>query len=149
MRRLALLLALAPLLVPASPAGEIYKWVDPQGKVHYGDRAPAAGAHKLDVPVTRDDAADASAAESRREKRDRLLRAFEKERRARDAQRAEEKRQRAEERRRCRTAQDNLQRVREAAYLYKRDEKGERVIYSDEQRREATKKWERAVEQWC
>ncbi len=38
------------LLIPALAAGQVFKWIDTEGKVHYSDR-PIAGAEALDVPV--------------------------------------------------------------------------------------------------
>lgn len=40
----AALLAASP-----SPAADVYKWVDEQGKVHYGDRPAGKDASKLDI----------------------------------------------------------------------------------------------------
>ena len=60
----------------AANAGEVYKWVDPQGKVHYGDRpkhdaeqimsAPAGSGEATDPEATK--AADARALECGRKK---------------------------------------------------------------------------------
>jgi hypothetical protein len=38
------------LLIPALAAGQVYKWIDTGGKVHYSDR-PVAGAQPLAVPL--------------------------------------------------------------------------------------------------
>jgi hypothetical protein len=50
-----LLVALLPALAP----GEVYKWVDEKGRVHYGDRPPAAQAPEAltDISVYEPDAA--------------------------------------------------------------------------------------------
>jgi len=45
MRRIALLLCLAALPLRA----EVYRWVDEQGQVHFGDRAPRPGSEPLAV----------------------------------------------------------------------------------------------------
>jgi hypothetical protein len=47
MRRFLLTLS---LLIPALAAGQVYKWIDTDGKVHYADR-PVAGVEALGVPV--------------------------------------------------------------------------------------------------
>ena len=44
------LLLTSLLLVPALAAGQVYKWVDTNGKIHYSDR-PVTGAETLGVPV--------------------------------------------------------------------------------------------------
>jgi len=38
------------LLVPTLVAGQVYRWVDPDGTIHYSDR-PVTGADTLGVPV--------------------------------------------------------------------------------------------------
>ncbi len=40
----ALLALLAILAAPASAAGDVYKWTDAEGRVHFGDRPPADAA---------------------------------------------------------------------------------------------------------
>jgi hypothetical protein len=39
-----------PLLIPVLAAGQVYKWVDASGKVHYSDR-PVSGAETIGVPL--------------------------------------------------------------------------------------------------
>ena len=38
------------LLIPSLAAGQVFKWIDTEGKVHYSDR-PIAGAEALGLPV--------------------------------------------------------------------------------------------------
>lgn len=38
------------LAAAVAQAGEVYKWKDKDGRIHYGDR-PKAGAQALDIPV--------------------------------------------------------------------------------------------------
>lgn len=59
MRLLALLLVCLLVAGPAS-AGKVYRWVDAQGRVHYGDR-PAPGARDLQQLDTPRPAAGAAA----------------------------------------------------------------------------------------
>lgn len=47
MRRLLIALS---LLIPALAGGQVYKWVDSNGKVHYSDR-PVTGAETIGIPV--------------------------------------------------------------------------------------------------
>jgi hypothetical protein len=63
---LLLLLAVTPLA-----AGELYKWVDEDGTVHFSDRKPADGAERVDLeplnvadPVDTDGTAGAAATDS-------------------------------------------------------------------------------------
>ena len=50
---------------PAQPAGNVYKWKDASGRVHYGDQAPTPKADPMKLPVDRPSDADARAARER------------------------------------------------------------------------------------
>lgn len=56
--------ALLALAAVAAQAGEVYKWKDKDGRVHYGDR-PKHGAQAVDIPVAPplDPAAEKAAAD--------------------------------------------------------------------------------------
>ncbi|MEL7448800.1 MAG: glutaredoxin family protein [Pseudomonadota bacterium] len=45
-------LALAVLLPCVSPGGEIHRWVDENGQVHFGDKPPASGTNETIEKVT-------------------------------------------------------------------------------------------------
>jgi len=57
MKYIGLLLACLAIILPGSVQGEVYRWVDRAGKVHYSDTPPPANIHdverkKLSAPVT-------------------------------------------------------------------------------------------------
>ena len=96
---LALTLAVASAVVTA----EVYRWVDADGNVHYGDRPPAAGvdSRTLSLPPAPVEEAD----QARRSlKQRRLLEAFESERDQRDQAEAEAAAARRERARVCENA---------------------------------------------
>ncbi|MGE0384255.1 MAG: DUF4124 domain-containing protein [Gammaproteobacteria bacterium] len=143
-------LAGALLLYCGACAGAgVYKWVDAQGKVHYGDRPGAGNAAPLsirsgapvDTPVP-DEAA-------RREKRDRLLNAFAEEKAEKKAKAAEAGKKRAEGQRNCRIAQQRLRDAQDAGFLYEYDDKGERRIFSNDERAAAQARAGADVNKWC
>jgi len=143
--------AIAVLLVGALPvsaaAADIYKWIDADGKVHYGDHAPDRNAHKLEI-----DSAAAPAdpgREARRKKQQRLLDALEKEHRDLEAKRAKEKEDAARREKNCLAAKDKLRSVQNASYLYVLGKDGRRRIISDAERTKVTTRWKEAVKQWC
>ena len=133
------------LALPLAVAGEIYKWTDAEGNVHYGDR-PSGAANEERVPISSaptDPARVQAMVEARRETRaaERGARAAEREGEASP----EEQRAAEEERaRKCADARERLQRFVTSRRLYREDENGERV-YLDEAESQAMR--DRAQEQ--
>ena len=75
-------LLIIPFLCLSLPAvAEVYRWVDPDGQVHYGERPPPQGARKIELPEASESSPqpDREAAE-RRARQQRLLDAYEHER---------------------------------------------------------------------
>jgi hypothetical protein len=83
------------------------------------------------------------------EKRDRLLRAFDVERRQAQQQAAEEKATRAERDMKCKHARDQLRLVNRAGRIYNADADGNRVVQSDEAYAETVRQAEDYVAHWC
>lgn len=140
--------SLLALAAAVANSGEVYKWVDSKGKVHYGDRPQNQQSSKLKIKET--ERSDTALSDTeRRAKRDKLLQIYADER-AEAKRTAEEKKQRlAQARRNCNRAKDNLEQIRNAGYLYEIDENGERIIHDTDQRQVATLQAEAAVKQWC
>lgn len=131
--RLATALALVLLIGPAS-AG-IYRWVDAEGKVHYGDRPPA-GQESSAVTVSPGPATDPDRG-ARAEKQRRLLEAIEAERAERELEEADADRARQELAARCTNARRTLANLERANLVYTTDESGERAYVGDDERARA------------
>jgi len=58
----SILIALSVLACAAASAGEVYKWKDKDGRVHYGDKPKTGEAQSVIVDSSKDDAADPAAA---------------------------------------------------------------------------------------
>ena len=133
----SILAAVLALTLAGTPAlAEVYKWVDAEGNVHYGDRPPSSGeqSHSLELPPAPDRDSDHGA---RSRQQQRLLEAFEAERTERElaeAEAAEAKRERAHE---CDQARRTLANFERANIVYTTDESGARSYMSDGERREA------------
>lgn len=105
------------LALLATPVGaDVYKWTDAQGKVHYGDRPPT-----LDTPkpfnLQASEAAEARAAEARRQAADEAARKRLEAGKAQEAKAAEEAARVAETQRKaenCRRARGNLELLQRA-----------------------------------
>lgn len=135
------------LLGPQAAARDVYKWIDANGKVHYGDRPDAAVAEKIEVRVA-EPRPDESAA-ARDEKTRRLLKQLEQER-AEDAEAqariAEEKAMRRDN---CLKARDQLEKYRTASYLYEDAEGKDHRVLTKEERAEAEAAAQTEVDKWC
>ena len=134
----------------SATANEIYKWVDDEGNVHYGDR-PTSNDQAEVVALTyqRADSSSASrrgsaqgdAAATLQEKR--AARAEAKKTAAEAAAAAEEKKQR------CDTYRSQLETMVQARRLYREDEGGERVYLDEDQTTAARQRVEELIAEHC
>ena len=125
----------------------IYRWVDADGKVHFGDRPPAAETkEEMTIPQT---PASPGTSSDRATDRKRLLEQIQTER----ENRREEARKRADKKkereRRCVLAKDRLRIYTESSSLYDLTQDGERRVLSFEERERVTTNAEQAVKRWC
>ena len=133
-----LVAVLALMLAGSAASADVYKWTDPNGNVHYGDRPPASGEHTDSISLSPAPGVDADYGE-RSLKRRRLLEAFEAERAERhrlENEAALAKRDRA---RQCEQARQMLADIERANMLYTTDEDGKRVYMSDDERHRAAR----------
>ncbi len=144
------LLLVTPLY---TSGGEIYKWVDKHGKVHYGDRPHSEGSEIIqlkDNPEIESGATGAAPTDAeRREKRRRLLEAFQQERAEKQAAAAKKTAEKKELRKKCTMARQELREMKEAGYLYDYDESGNRVILSKDERAKAVADLKRKIDKRC
>ncbi len=130
-------------------AGEVYKWVDESGQVHFTDRPPSLQAEKLDLKFQSVPSTPALSEAQRAERQRRLLDAFAKERAETKSQAEAALAQKELRQRNCATARERRKELREASYLYDHDEAGNRVILDDQERHRAEEQAETAVRKWC
>ena len=151
--RLPITTALSMLgLLFSAPAigGEIYKFVDAQGNVHYGDRPSGdPEEERLEVVSRATDPAAVQAAVDRRREQDevrnqkQILRENQKQE-AREERAAAEKRE-AE----CTAQRERLERYARSQRLYRRDENGERVYLDGAEREAAESALRQHIETTC
>jgi hypothetical protein len=133
------------LACPAS--GEVYRWVDEHGRVHYGDRPPAENAERIRI-------APAPAGDpelDRRRERGVLLRKVLEEDRALRADERRAAREAGRDRRaRCDAARTRLERARRASYIYEpTDDPDNPRILVDTERAELELRLESDVRRYC
>lgn len=129
------LLAICALCLAFPAPADVYRWVDDNGQVHYGERPPLEGADRVDLP-TREAAPtnqDADAAR-RRERQQRLLNAYEYERAQKKADAARLAEQQRADAERCRVLQQRWRRLSHGGPVYIRRADGGRDFLSEQQR---------------
>lgn len=144
--RFAIVLALVGM--SGSGYAEIYKWVDEQGRVHYGDK-PHAQAESIHVEGQGEPAKAAPDDTARREHQQRVLKSMQMERERKQALRRQVRAAAEEAEQRCAEARQRLADINGAGFLYRKNARGERVILSDEERAQAAAQAEAAVKHDC
>jgi len=130
-------------------AGGVYKWVDEQGRVHYGERPPASS-QSQEMQLKQQPTQGLSVDEpSREEQQQRLLRAFEEERAQKEEAKQKSKAEAAERERNCGRARDRLTRYQRSGFIYDIDQQGNRRILNDAEREATMREAEAAVRHWC
>jgi len=128
-------------------AAGVYRWVDEQGKVHYGDRPPGE-ANFAPVEI---EAAPTPAPENerRKAKTQRLLDALESERAQAQAKAAQAEAEQARKARNCEAARRQVAFYERANSLFRRGPDGKRLYLSDEERARTQSQARSLVDKWC
>lgn len=130
-------------------AGGVYKWVDANGGVHFGERPPP-GAQSQEMPMQVAPIAPSNDDEAARdEKRQKLLNAFDQDQAQQQAQAQQQKQQEAVRARNCAIARDRLRGLTDSNRIYTLNADGTRHYYNDSQRSAAIQSARSAVDQWC
>ena len=132
------LMAACLVALPLPTSAVVYKWVDENGKVHYGERPPA-GVHKQPVKVhnnpgaTQSSGAPSTAERLRKQRK--LLKAYEADRAEKREHKARLAKQKAALKAHCEKMQKYLQQESSAKYLYRQDKDGNKLPVSDQERK--------------
>ena len=115
-------------------SAEVYRWVDANGRVHFGDRAPADGkAEALDMPQAgKDAAATPDVSEQQlRERQQRVSRVLEEERLEKEQQKAAQKQQEAEKKAYCERFRNRMERLDASSQVYTENKDGTIKYWKD------------------
>lgn len=138
------------LIAPIAAHAGVYKWVDENGKVHYGD-SPQASQPSVEMRI--DETAPAPSFSddvlSREEKRERLLQSMEEDRLEKQEKRDKQKAENEKNRQKCNRYRDRMRHYERANALYKLDKDGNRVYISDGERARATKNLQANIKKYC
>jgi Domain of unknown function (DUF4124) len=145
MKKLAVIFS-ACIFVSMSVTAEIYKCIDSSGKTQYGDK-PCKGESSIFTPKA-GPKADKNI-EERREKTQRLLRAYREEYAQEKQKTAELKAEKEKRVENCRRARNRYQQVTSAGRVYRIDKDGNQTDFTDEERADAAASAMAGIKQWC
>ena len=146
---LFLFLVLAPLTLRA----EIYKWVDEDGNVHFGDRAGHGEAVELTIKGEEDKKTSyedsGGKGFAREEKRQRILDAMNEDREEREKLKEDERIQQKNKKIQCAQLRDKMRRLKTATGLYNLDENGNRIFLSNKDRGKSEGNLKKVIDKHC
>lgn len=130
-------------------SGEIYKWTDDDGSVHYEDRPLGDQVERVDIisRSTNNSSVQASI-DARRERED--LRAEARSKRSEDSKTAAEDQMASEQRAtKCQESRARMESYLQARRLYNQDDAGERVYLDEDQVMKARAKAQEQIQKYC
>jgi len=148
-KRILSLLVMLGLSFAAS--AEMYRWVDAQGKVHYSDSPPPAGAKSSKAISTPPPAAPASpgAAPKTWQEKEMDFRQRQSTQAEAQAKKAKEEAEAKQKKENCEAARKNLQTLESGQRVATTNEQGEREYMDDAARQKAINDARKAVDSWC
>ncbi|MCP3869982.1 MAG: DUF4124 domain-containing protein [Gammaproteobacteria bacterium] len=144
-------------VVSTGNSAAVYRWVDENGRVQFGDRPPRdkeVNQITIKTAPTPSSTAPAPSTESvdtkeRLEKQQRMLDAYRDERFEKQAESKERKKQEEDRARECAYARDRLSRYQGASSIYEPMPDGTERTLSDEERKSTIAGTQRAIERLC
>lgn len=125
-------MALLALLGTQSTQAGVYKWVDKDGSVHFGDQPPAEVKQKMEVkPPPKGVAAPASGANPAAQDAEFRKRQIDRTEREKKAEAADKAKSDKEER--CRKMKTSVEEMQSGFRLYDYDKNGQRYYLDDQQ----------------
>jgi hypothetical protein len=132
----------------AALSGEIYKWTDEDGNVHYEDRPTGDDVQLVAVSSNTDNSAVRASIDARRARE--TARADARSKRDEDAQTAaEEQLAEAERAEKCQDSRSRMETYLTARRLYKEGDDGERVYLDESQIMDARSKAQDSIQKYC
>ncbi len=137
------LLFMGILLLALPVTAEIYKWVDDEGNVHFGDK-PQSKANAETVKIDK-----FTPDQSYRTRMESIKQNVESQREESMDSKVEQQKVASENARRCQQAKRRLTPLREKIRLFRYDDAGERKYVSDSERTSEIKQLEAIVKRTC
>jgi len=125
---------------------EIYKWVDEQGNINYGDK-PVVNSNEMQVDVK--DKGNVKISNTREKNRQKLLDAYHQDQKRENKEKQEQKKQKKKRQRDCVQAKDYMKTYERARSLYNLDKDGNRVTMTDKERKKSTAELKKYIQKNC
>lgn len=150
MKQFMLLLCIALLwTTPGAFAGKIYKWIDNDGKVHYGERPPDGKGQQITPPKAPPRAATpAVTSDSQHDATQKLLESFDKDRKAKAEAKARTAKEQEVRAKNCSRARKRVATL-SMGRIFEVDDNGERHYLSDAELDQRRQKAQATIEKWC
>jgi len=127
---------------------DIYKWTDKQGNVHFGDKPGNKPAALYKIP--KNNTANVSITNKERtKKRKKLLDSMQADRREKEKKRKDKRHNNDVKKYNCQVAKDDVKRYQRASGIYDRNEVGEKIYLSKEERKREIQHMKDQVKKWC
>ena len=143
-------IATASLLVgDTALSGEIYKWTDADGNVHYEDRPIGDDVERLKVISSNTDSGAVQASVEARHDREAARSEARSKRDEEDQAAAEAEVQAAQRDVKCQESRTRMQTYLQSRRLYKQDDAGERVYLDEDQTMQARADAQEMIQKYC
>jgi hypothetical protein len=149
-RVLVFSLFVTAIVVTLNVHAGVYRWVDENGRVQFGDRPPPEATTSDEVIIRNKAPAPGEAAPvDRKEARERLLEQYQREREEKKEVAAKKRKQKEQRAANCNFAKSRLNEYLESGALYRRTPNQEREYLSDQEREAAIAGARADVKKWC
>lgn len=137
----------SPLLYSNTAFSEVYKWVDDDGEVFYGDKPDTDNAEKIKIKNTPE---KDQQYQERLKKQQKLLNVIQEERDEKISLKKEENENKELQKLKCTEIVKELQEIKDANFLYeKTDITNNPRFLSDEEREYRVEKYEKYIQKYC
>ncbi len=145
-----ILLFITMVLLAAGAAAGVYKWVDEDGHVQFGDRPPLGAEDGGEVKIrNKTITPEPSAQVDRSTARDRLLEQYQREREEKKEAAAKKRKEKSRLKKMCTYARSKLTGYLEHGLLYDVQDDQERRYLTDKERDAEIAKARMEVKKWC
>lgn len=127
----------------------MYKWVDENGQTRFSDKPPAQNKFQtLNMPSSQTNMTSQSSNDQHLEKQKKLLQAFDEERHLKAKSQQEMTLKKRELAKNCTDARNHLEYI-STGVLYRKDNQGEHIYYTEEERTAKQKELQLFIQRNC
>ncbi len=146
--KISLLFSALLIITNVCFAGDIYKWTDANGNVHFGDKPDNNPASIYTVPKGTTSNVSSTNKE-RAEKQKKLTDSLRSARRDKKELADKKRKNRKTRKYNCRVAKDDLRKYQRASGIYDRNDVGEKIYLNEKERLLEIEYMKNQVEKWC